>query len=104
MDLIFSPATNVAHAQFAPIAPYNAQQIGFDKNNKMFIPNGYDDTVVPAKTSTQTALYHWYICQYNYVGYDYMSLNFGVGKAKPQNPTCQKVDVIRTAIKTGYKA
>lgn len=102
MHLVFNAATNIAHAQFAPVAPSEAAQVGFDRKHKMFIPAYYDDTVVPAKVNKEFGLYHWYICQYNYSGYNYSSLNFVVGNAQPQNPTCQKVDVVRTAIRTGY--
>ncbi|GIZ37763.1 hypothetical protein CKM354_000119900 [Cercospora kikuchii] len=97
MVFVYNPSTNVAHAQFSP-SDQNVQ-VGFDKNNKMFVPTYYDDTVSPPKQGNERALYHWYICNYAYAAYAYESLNFVVGNAKPQNPSCQKVDVVRKFVK-----
>ncbi|KAI5360511.1 hypothetical protein Slin14017_G086860 [Septoria linicola] len=101
MGFIYNPSTNVAHAQFGT---YQTAQIGFDKSNKLYVPSYYDDTVSPPKQGTETALYHWYICNYAYAAYGYETLNFVTGNGKPQNPSCQKVDVVRKAVKSGYKA
>ncbi|KAM3421734.1 hypothetical protein BST61_g2114 [Cercospora zeina] len=97
MAFFYDPSTNVAHPQFLPSD--EGTQVGFDKKNKMFVPTYYDDTVSPPKEGNERALYHWYICNYDYAAYGYQTLNFAIGNAKPQNPSCQKVDVVRKFVK-----
>jgi hypothetical protein len=38
------------------------------------------------------------MCNYDYAGYGYESLNFQVGKSTPQNPSCQKVQVVKKVV------
>lgn len=76
---------------------YEAQYVTFDKKGLMSIIDYLDDTQTPPTASTPKALYNWYVCQSYYSSYTYHTLNWvlGNGSAKPQNPSCVKVDVRR---------
>ncbi|SMQ55795.1 unnamed protein product [Zymoseptoria tritici ST99CH_3D7] len=94
LTFLYSPSSTLAHAQFGGIG--QEQQFGFDKDNKLYVPTYYDESVYPPKSlGSSKPEYHWYLCNYNYAGYGYQSLNWAVGDAKPKNPTCAKVDVVR---------
>lgn len=67
--------------------------VAFDADGKMNIQNYLDDTVYPA-IYKQTAFYRWFVCNTNY-GYAYATLAWVIGPGDPENPTCQKVDVVR---------
>jgi len=84
--------TNVAVPLFTP-AEYGTL-VQFDKKNKLNIPGYIDDTVSPVDLNAPKDYYRWYVCD-TYVGYAYTTLSWAVGKAAPQNPSCQKVDVVR---------
>jgi hypothetical protein len=47
MGLSINPTSNVAVPLFTPGSLQTT--IGFDKDNKLFIPGYYDDTIVPGK-------------------------------------------------------
>lgn len=62
----------------------------------MYISTGLDDTVSPpAYFNPNKKVKNWYICLTRY-SYLYQTLSWKVGlTGRPQNPSCQKVDVIR---------
>ncbi|KAF2655470.1 hypothetical protein K491DRAFT_692931 [Lophiostoma macrostomum CBS 122681] len=69
-------------------------EVYFDAQDFMYILSTQDDTVSPAGQK-QEKVKQWYVCT-TYYGYTYDTLAWTVGKrAKPQNPTCQKVEVKR---------
>lgn len=94
MQLYTEPSTNVALATITPESSFT--QIGFDKSNSMYIPSYYNDMVSPPVDGKQRKLYRWWICEYNYSGYVYNDLCWQQGHYPPENPTCQKVDVMRS--------
>lgn len=59
------------------------------------------DRVNPPQSGNRTNLYNWYMCESNYEGYIYNTLNWVYGtKYGPQNPSCQAVNVTRTFTKS----
>lgn len=93
MQLTYNPASNVAVPMLTPSE--GGQEVAFDANNKLTIPQYIDDTQAPAPNPyVPKPLYRWYVCT-TYEGYTYTTLAWALGKDVPQNPTCQKVDVVR---------
>lgn len=94
MELAYNPASNVAVPMLTP--SISGQEVGFDKDNKLFIAQYVDDTKEPSTSPPYNPmpLYRWYVCT-TYEGYTYTTLAWALGSAAPQNPTCKKVDVVR---------
>ena len=64
--------------------------VGFDKEEKMFVA-GYD-----SKTKEHEKLYRWYMCDTDWEGYNYTTLNWlPRGDAKPSNPSCVSTNITR---------
>jgi hypothetical protein len=100
LSLSYSPTSNVAVPLFSP--GYESQEVAFDQSGHLNIQGYIDDTTDPATIggSTGTATkpyYNWYVCT-TYAGYTYQTLAWVVGRNKPQNPTCVKVDVKRVFV------
>jgi hypothetical protein len=94
MSLYLQPETNVALPLFIP--GYDTTYVGFDKEDKLYISYYVDDTVSPPKAGKTKKLYNWYTCETYYTGYTYTTLAWLIGReCKPQNPSCEKVDVVR---------
>ncbi|KAJ5690181.1 hypothetical protein N7462_004573 [Penicillium macrosclerotiorum] len=95
MSFYVDPSTNVALPMFMP--GYDQQDVAFDKNNHMGIYSYLDDTVTPPTGDKVKVLKNWYVCETYYTGYQYHTLNWVLGSAsaKPQNPSCVKVQVQR---------
>ncbi|KAE9366799.1 hypothetical protein N431DRAFT_548528 [Stipitochalara longipes BDJ] len=93
-DLISNVAIPIFVPGYGPGAPTTT--IGFDKDNKLFVPQSYDDTVVPRKLDPKP-IQRWYVCTTQY-GYLYTTLAWVVGPHDPENPSCQKVDVKRVFV------
>ncbi|KAF2798495.1 hypothetical protein K505DRAFT_321855 [Melanomma pulvis-pyrius CBS 109.77] len=72
--------------------------LAFDKNELLNIQDYVDDTVNPPVAGDFEAYYRWYSCTTYYSGYEYVTLTWVLGKGKPQNPSCVKVDVKRKFI------
>jgi hypothetical protein len=87
----YSPTSNVVVPLFEPLE--SSQTFGFDAENKLFVPEYLDDTVVPPAYVTKP-IYRWRICQTN-AGYYYTTLAWVIGPHSAENPTCQKVNVVR---------
>lgn len=98
MSFYVDPSTNVAQPMFQP--SYDQQQVMFDKEGLMGIYSYLDDTVTPPTGDKVKVLKNWYVCETYYSAYQYRTLNWvvGNGKAKPQNPSCVKVQVHRKFI------
>ena len=91
MELSTSPNSNVAVPLFKPSK--TGQVVAFDDYNKLTI------------LKDGTPLYNWFACITNMAsnpsaGYNYQTLAWveGDAAAVPQNPTCQKVDVVRVFV------
>jgi len=95
MALTYSPSSNVAHPQFQPVQA--GTSVAFDSNNLLNIQDYVDDTVNPPSAGAVKAYYRWYICTTYTSSYIYSTLNWVQGSAPPQNPSCQKVDIMRVA-------
>ncbi|KAK3114971.1 hypothetical protein LTR53_006150 [Teratosphaeriaceae sp. CCFEE 6253] len=100
MSLYFNPASNVAIPLFEPGTSGSTTPIAFDKRDRLNIPSYVDDTVTPPTASgTSIPLRRWYVCQNYYSGYSYVkSLSWVVGPGRPQNPSCEKVEVVRVFV------
>lgn len=96
MQFYYDPTTNVAHPLFEP--SYTATQVTFGEDDELAILGYVDDSVNPPKAGDWYALKQWYACTTYYTGYSYQSLNWVVGKGKPQNPSCVKTEVKRVYI------
>jgi hypothetical protein len=95
MFLSYSSTSNVANPTFFPSAS-NYNLIAFEEDGCMYMSTGLDDTVSPpAYFNPNKKVKNWYICLTRY-SYLYQTLSWKVGlTGEPQNPSCQKVDVIR---------
>lgn len=94
MSFYSDPSTNVALPLFYP-GDSNTQYVGFDKDDLMNIVSYLDDTKSPPTGQTPRVLKQWYVCNTYYTGYTYQTLSWVLGTAKPQNPSCVKVNVKR---------
>ncbi|KZF26738.1 hypothetical protein L228DRAFT_17820 [Xylona heveae TC161] len=98
MGFATNPASNVALPLFYP-GEDNYQLIAFDSHNRLNIQAYVDDRIVPAYSGIENkAYYRWYVCSTYYTGYNYETLAWVYGDHKPQNPTCQKVEVKRVFV------
>ncbi|KAK2766282.1 hypothetical protein FQN54_007799 [Arachnomyces sp. PD_36] len=98
MSFWSDPSTNVALPLLQP--GYDAQYVSFGEEDRLAIISYLDDTKTPPTGDSAYALKNWYVCQSYFSGYQYQTLNwvFGNAEAKPQNPSCVKVDVVREFI------
>ena len=85
-------ATNVGIPLFFP-GSQNAQVVAFDSHGLLNLQHYVDDRVAPPYRN-MTAYYRWNICN-TYWGYYYSTLAWVYGDGKPQNPTCEAVNVTR---------
>lgn len=97
MHLEYNPSSNVAIPLFFPDAD-SGISVEFDVDEKLYIEGGVDDTK-PYDASPAYAgdVYNWYVCETHW-GYTYPTLAWVLGIEAPQNPSCQKVDVVRVFI------
>lgn len=95
MSFYTDPSTNVALPLFEP--GYDTQPLTVDEEGLLGIFSYLDDTQSPPTGDKVKVLKNWYVCQSYYTGYQYETLNWvsGNGSAKPQNPSCVKVEVQR---------
>ncbi|KAH8748346.1 hypothetical protein BGZ57DRAFT_915978 [Hyaloscypha finlandica] len=94
MSISTSLTSNVAVPLFTPGTQFTL--IGFDNDNMLFIPQYYDDTVVPPKFGSKL-LQRWYACTTQDT-YLYTTLAWVIGTQPPENPSCQKVEVKRVFV------
>lgn len=93
MQFYYDPSTNVALPLFEPTE--TGQQVGFDSTNRMHVQSYLNDTANPPTSTQVHGYYRWYVCSTNFEGYVYQTLAWVMGNGKPENPSCEKVDVIR---------
>jgi hypothetical protein len=93
MSLSFNPVSNVAIPLLTP--SNSGTQVAF-REDKLFIP-GYSDDLLSTPNNAPKDYNRWYVCETN-AGYLYTTLAWVMGDTTPQNPTCQKVDVVRVFI------
>jgi hypothetical protein len=73
----------------------HGQKAVFNANTKLAIAGSMDDRAAPASNRYNPELLHrWYVCN-TYAGNLHITLAWTLGQAAPQNPTCEKVDVVR---------
>jgi hypothetical protein len=97
MLMNYNPSSNIAVPMFSPTSE-NAQIVGFNGDNNMYIPAIGDDTVVPQNATARANLTRWYVCETN-VRYRYTTLAWLLGNdSVPENPSCVKVDVKRVFV------
>jgi hypothetical protein len=95
MQFSYNPTSNVAVPLLTPSE--SGQTIAFrDKDNLMAVPGYIDDTVTPPAYH-MVNYYRWYICDTN-AGYNYVTAAWVLGDKPPQNPSCQKVDILRVFV------
>jgi hypothetical protein len=92
MMLSYNDISNVAIPLFQPSE--SGTLVAFDAENKLYIEGYLDDTKVPMSPHAPMDYYRWWACT-TYAGYQYETLAWVMGNGVPQNPTCQKVDVVR---------
>ncbi|CAO2655924.1 Nn.00g047270.m01.CDS01 [Neocucurbitaria sp. VM-36] len=91
----YEPTTDIALPILLP-GDDQAQQLAFDKNEKLTVQGYVDWTVSPPDgTGGAKEYYRWYACLTYYSGYQYETLAWGLGPGKPENPSCVEVSVRR---------
>jgi len=99
MSFNYNPGSNVAVPLFEPSDTY--QYVGFDADNKMYVPGSYDDSTfipgtAPVISGTPAPLYNWHVCWTEVgSGYYYQVLTW-VTTGTPHNPTCVAANVTRS--------
>lgn len=71
--------------------------IGFDQHNLMYLLGYTDDSLSPIQDKVKP-YYSWYVCTTMWELYVYQTLSWVIGRGKPENPSCVKVDVERVFI------
>jgi hypothetical protein len=94
MGFQYNDASNVVVPMFEfGLIP---KSVAFADDGKLVIPTyqSQDDTK-SLPNHSQQSLTRWYVCITEPTWYIYQTLAWVMGEAKPQNPTCQKVQVYR---------
>lgn len=94
----YDPSTDLAVPVLTPGAD-SPQALAFDDQDKLNVQGSIDWTANPPNSTAATVgYYRWYACR-TYVGaYSYETLAWGLGAAKPENPTCVSVGVKRVFV------
>jgi hypothetical protein len=96
----YDPTTNAALPLLEP-GDEGAQQLAFDEHEKLNVQGYIDYSANPPKQLDGVkAYYRWYACETYFLGYQYRTLVWGLGRGKPENPTCVKVGVKRVWVKS----
>lgn len=96
MELAVNPVSNVAVPLFSP-SDDQFTYVAFDATGKLNIKGYIDDTKVPLVLNQVKPYHRFWVCE-TYYGYRYQTLAWVWGNAQPQNPTCQKVEVVRVFV------
>ncbi|KAH8594638.1 hypothetical protein B0O99DRAFT_513541 [Bisporella sp. PMI_857] len=94
MGLSYDPSSNVALPLFTPSR--SGTLVNITEQGELRVVGFADDTVSPPKGGTE-AYSRWWVCMTRY-GYVYETLAWVLGSGVPQNPTCQKVELVRVFI------
>lgn len=103
MGLYVNYASNVAMPLFYPGSSVLTTYVAFDINALMNIQEYVDDRLPPPyspgnENPTTQPYYRWYLCLTYYSSYTYETLDWSLGEAPPQNPTCQAVQIKRVFV------
>ena len=91
----YDPSTNLAVPILTP-GSEQAQMLAFDDQDRLNVQGSIDWTANPPNaTDGVVGYYRWYACQTYFGGYSYNNLAWGLGAAKPEDPTCVSVSVKR---------
>jgi len=93
LEFGYNPVSNVAHPQLFP--SQSGILLNFDAHNRLNVQGYIDDRQEPQTVYNEVPYYRWVICQSNAGGYRYTTLNWVMGDAPAQNPTCVKTQVVR---------
>ncbi|KAF9701681.1 hypothetical protein EKO04_000296 [Ascochyta lentis] len=95
MSMNPTPNSNVVNPTFYP-GVSESTVIAFDTDGCTYISTWLDDTVSPPSYyDPPRKVKNWYVCLTRW-SYLYQTLSWKVGvTGQPQNPSCQKVDVVR---------
>jgi len=99
----YNPGSNVVVPLFGVNSEAPTLLVHFTDDGKLTIEDSFNDAdyvygQYPDSTPTLTVYNNWYVCWASVgVGYTYQALAW-VTAGEPHNPTCQKVDVIKTAL------
>ena len=97
VSLNYDPTTNSVLPILYPGS--NIPQIlGFDSSDELVIQGYIEFTSDGPKAGTPKPYKRWYACKTYYTGYQYEALVWGLGAAKPENPTCVPVSVKRVFV------
>lgn len=91
----YSPSTNVAVPLFVP--EQSGTPFGILDDGTVVVPGYIDDSVSPIEYGTVKAYDRWVVCN-TYVGYQYQTLAWVMGKGEAQNPSCQVVGLRRVYV------
>jgi hypothetical protein len=97
----YDPSTNYATPILQPGDGSNTQQFSFDGNDELLVQSYVDNTANPPKAGEWYGLKRWYACKTLFASYTYENLVWGLGAAKPENPTCVPVTVKRVFVAQG---
>ncbi|KAF3034800.1 hypothetical protein E8E12_004639 [Didymella heteroderae] len=95
MFLALDSTSNVANPTFYP-GTDKSTLVAFEEDGCLYIQADRDDTVSPPTYfNPSRKVKNWHVCLTRY-SYTYTTLSWKVGlTGTPQNPSCQKVDVVR---------
>jgi hypothetical protein len=99
VTFFYDPTADTALPLLEP-GSADAQLLAFDKNNRLNVQGYIDQLANPPVQfdDAPRAFYRWYACRSYFLGYSYNTLVWGLGRAKPENPSCVKVDVKRVFV------
>lgn len=90
----YDPSTDSATPILTP-GSNQPQLLAFNSDNELIVQSSIDWTADPPNYTEPVGLQRWYACVTYYAGYKYENLVWGLGAAKPENPTCTAVTVTR---------
>jgi hypothetical protein len=93
----YDPSTNSAIPIFSPGSD-SPQILAFDSGGELIVQGYVDWTADPPTGGDVYGLKRWYVCKTYFSGYQYTNLVWGLGAAKPENPTCVAVGVKRVFV------
>ncbi|KAK4187521.1 cell wall protein RHD3 [Podospora australis] len=95
LTFAYNPASNVVLSYFIP-GDSNAVRIGFNEENKLFVPAYIDDVLTPGG---EKPFYNWEVCTTQFSGYRYQALAWvTVGTPVTGSWGCVSVNVTKEAI------
>jgi hypothetical protein len=93
----YDPSTDIA-VPILETGSDNPQQLAFNDQDELIVQSYIDWTADPPTAGEPYGLKRWYACRTYFLGYQYENLAWGLGAAKPENPTCVAVGVKRVYV------